>query len=338
MKPTPNEIVYMSNDRASFWYRFCAREGDYVKSPYVIRFDWAIKRLLRNKANFEVLNGFLTCLLNKPIQIKHFLESESNAVSAADSINRVDVLVEDDVGALYIIEVQTTNEVDFFHRMMFGVSKLVSEYLEKGEQYGKIDKVYSVNIVYFELGQGDDYVYHGVTEFKGLYQKDVLQLSKSQREKFKLEKVANIFPEYFVLRVNQFNDYAKNSLDQWIYLLKNNVILEDFNAPGLDKAREVLAYDSMTRTEKRSYDTYLKDINYEIGAFQHWQSEGYYAGRDEGLAEGLAKGLTKGRAEGLAKGRAETLYEVAVALKNNGIPIKAIQQATGLCEKEIEKL
>ena len=34
-----------------------------------IRFDWAVKRLLRNKANFGVLEGFLTVLLGEPLQI-----------------------------------------------------------------------------------------------------------------------------------------------------------------------------------------------------------------------------------------------------------------------------
>ena len=43
-----------------------------------IRFDWAVKRLLRNKANFGVLEGFLTVLLNEPIRIVEILESEGN--------------------------------------------------------------------------------------------------------------------------------------------------------------------------------------------------------------------------------------------------------------------
>ena len=43
-----------------------------------IRFDWAMKRLLRNKANFAVLEGFLTTLLRDRIKIQKLLESESN--------------------------------------------------------------------------------------------------------------------------------------------------------------------------------------------------------------------------------------------------------------------
>ncbi len=44
-----------------------------------IRFDWAIKRLLRQKANFGVLEGFLTVFLNEPIKIIDILESEGRA-------------------------------------------------------------------------------------------------------------------------------------------------------------------------------------------------------------------------------------------------------------------
>lgn len=35
------------------------------KDNRIIRFDWAAKRLLRNKANFGVLEGFLTVLLGE---------------------------------------------------------------------------------------------------------------------------------------------------------------------------------------------------------------------------------------------------------------------------------
>ncbi len=43
-----------------------------------IRFDWAMRRLLRNKANFSVLEGLLTTLLGEKIVIQKLLESESS--------------------------------------------------------------------------------------------------------------------------------------------------------------------------------------------------------------------------------------------------------------------
>ncbi|MDR0828649.1 MAG: Rpn family recombination-promoting nuclease/putative transposase, partial [Prevotellaceae bacterium] len=98
-----------------------------------IRFDWAIKRLLRQKSNFVVLEGFLSCLLNDQIKIDKILESEGNKNRFEDKFNRVDMLVENGKGELVIIEVQNNRELDYFHRMLYGVSKVVTEYISEGE-------------------------------------------------------------------------------------------------------------------------------------------------------------------------------------------------------------
>ena len=50
----------------------------------IIRFDWAMKRLLRNKANFSVLEGLLTTILGEKIIIRRLLESGSNQVVEYD--------------------------------------------------------------------------------------------------------------------------------------------------------------------------------------------------------------------------------------------------------------
>lgn len=71
-------------------------------------------------------------------------------------------------------EVQNNNEYAYFQRMLFGTSKLVTEYINRGESYGKVRKVYSVNIVYFSLGHGKDLVYHGKAEFRSIHTNDIL--------------------------------------------------------------------------------------------------------------------------------------------------------------------
>ena len=81
-----------------------------------IRFDWAMKRLLRDKANFQVLEGLLTTLLNEKITIKNLLESESNQEEEYDKYNRVDMLAENSKGNLILIEVQNNNEYAYFQR------------------------------------------------------------------------------------------------------------------------------------------------------------------------------------------------------------------------------
>jgi len=191
-------------------------------SKKLIRFDWAIKRLLHNKANFVVLEGFLSELLFEDINIQEILESEGNQETDDNKYNRVDILTQNSKNELVIIEIQNTYEIDYFHRMAYGVSKALTENLNLGEPYSKIKKVISVNIVYFDLGQGEDYVYKGTTHFEGLHQKDILALSNKQKETFQKYKPSDIFPEYYLIKVNQFDDLAKDPLDEWIYFLKNH--------------------------------------------------------------------------------------------------------------------
>jgi hypothetical protein len=57
----------------------------------LIRFDWALKYILRNKANFDVLEGFLSNLLKETTTINHIIESESNQEAENCKFNRVDL-------------------------------------------------------------------------------------------------------------------------------------------------------------------------------------------------------------------------------------------------------
>lgn len=270
-----------------------------------IRFDWAMKRLLRNKANFSVLEGLLTTLLNEKITIQRLLESESNQEDEFDKYNRVDMLAENSKGELLLIEVQNNNEYAYFQRMLFGTSKLVTEYINRGEGYSKVRKVYSINIVYFSLGHGKDYVYHGKTEFRGMHEHDLLELTPFQRQTFKVTEVSQLYPEYYILKVNDFNKVAKTPLEEWIYYLNTGQISENAQAPGLEAARERLKLDRMTKDELSAYYRHLDNIVILKDNIFTERAEGRAEGHAEGLAEGRAEGLAEGRAEGLAEGRAE---------------------------------
>ncbi len=193
-----------------------------------IRFDWAIKRLIRDKANFAILEGFLSELIGEDVRIEAVLESESNQSSENDKFNRVDLLVENAKKELIIIEIQNSHELDYFLRILFGISKAITEYIKEGEPYSKIKKVISVNIIYFNLGQGKDYIYKGTTSFRGLYQDDILELSPSQKKLFGKSSIEELYPEIYLIKVNQFNDLAKNTLDEWIYFFKNSEIKDSF--------------------------------------------------------------------------------------------------------------
>ncbi|MDR2763456.1 MAG: Rpn family recombination-promoting nuclease/putative transposase, partial [Tannerella sp.] len=178
----------------------------------LIRFDWALKRLLRNKANFDVLEGFLTVLLGESIFIRNIGESDSNKTSPDDKFNRVDILTENDKNEIFIIELQIDSQTDYFYRMLYGASKAVTESLQEGDEYIRVRKVFHINILYFGLGQGMDYVYHGRNDFYGIHHHDLLQLSERQQNLYRKTVAGDLFPEYYILRVNDFDGVAKDSL------------------------------------------------------------------------------------------------------------------------------
>ena len=286
--------------------------------PQYVRFDWAMKRLLRDKANYGVLEGLISTLLNKPIRIQRLLESESNQEDKDDKYNRVDMLAENDKGELFLIEVQNNTEYAYFQRMLFGTSKLVTEYIKKGEGYENIRKIYSVNIVYFSLGKGTDIVYHGKTEFRGIHNGDLLELSPFQRQKFNVDAVSDLYPEYYILKVNDFNRVAKNSLEEWVYYLNTGDVPQGAKAPGMEEVKEQLTIDRMNKSERSAYYKHLDNIVI--------LRDNIYTEREEGRLEGRAEGRIAERKENARK------------MRQLGLPVETISKVTGLPVADIESL
>lgn len=251
----------------------------------LIRFDWALKRLLRNKANFDILEGFLSELLKEDIVINQILESEGNKADAKDKFNRVDILVENSRKEFLIIEIQNDTEYDYLQRLIYGTSKVITDNMYQGMSYSQIKKVISISIVYFDLGQGDDYVYLGKTNFIGLHTKDVLRLSEAQIKLYGEKQVYQLFPEYYLIKVNQFNDVAKDTLDEWIYFLKKEEIKSEFKAKGIQKAKEEFDVMKLSEQERKAYQEYLESLNYQASMYEST----YKLGKIEATAEAIKK-------------------------------------------------
>ena len=111
-----------------------------------IRFDWAVKRLLRQKANFGVLEGFLTVLLGENVKIIEILESESNQQTIDDKFNRVDIKARNSKDEIIIVEIQNTRELYYLERILYGVAKAITEHISLGERYYAVKKIYSISI------------------------------------------------------------------------------------------------------------------------------------------------------------------------------------------------
>jgi predicted transposase/invertase (TIGR01784 family) len=285
-------------------------------SKKLIRFDWAVKKLLRNKVNFVVLEGFLSELLFDEIKIQKILESEGNQETDDDKYNRVDILTQNSKNELVIIEIQNTYEIDYFQRMAYGAAKALTENLSIGQTYSQIKKVISINIVYFDLGQGRDYVYKGTTNFQGLHENDLLQLSIRQKKTFVKQNVADIFPEYYIIKVNQFNDIAKDTLDEWIYFLKNNEVRDEFKAKGLAEAKEVLDVMRLNKEQQYGYNRYLDYLHVKASEALSLQIE---------AEENIRKDENYKKAVEIAKKMLKRETSIDIIAEDTGLTVQQIE-------------
>jgi hypothetical protein len=115
----------------------------------------------------------------------------------------------------------------------------------------------------FDLGVGNDYIYRGTTSFYGIHTGEELALSPDQQELYGKQAVPDLFPEYYLLKVNQFDDVAKTTLDEWIYFLKHEEIKDEFKAQGLKQAREKLDILKLPEEERQAFERYVDDLHYQ---------------------------------------------------------------------------
>ena len=286
----------------------------------LIRFDWALKNILREKANFEILEGFLSELLHTDIKIDSVLESESNKKNDIDKSNRVDILVETSEKEKVIIEVQCNSEWDYLSRILYGTSQVITSYIKQGEPYKKICKVISVSIVFFELGKGEDYIYKGKTDFVGLHYNDTLALGEKEKNMYERKRdiASDIYPEYYIIKVDKFDQHIRDKFDEWIYFLKNEQIKDTFKAKGLKQASEKLNVLKLSAQESRIYENYLKDLSYERSMIE--------------------SALIEGKTEGIKEGEEKGKIEIARNLLALGVSIDIILKATGLTKEEVDKV
>ena len=324
----------------------------------LISFDWAIKRILRSKANFDILEGFLSELLKEDIKILEILESESNKDKKLDKYNRLDIKVKNQNNEILLIEIQYDREMDYMQRILYASSKAIVEHMKESDSYSKVTKIISISILYFDFGDGDDYIYKGTTNFIGLHNKTILKLNEKQKKLYHTDKVEKIYPEYYLIKVRNFDDNAKDTLDEWINFLKNETIPDNPKAKGLKKAKETLDYLQMTDKERQEYNTYQKTLHDQASAYESTYvvgkiegmkeglerglekglEQGLEKGLEQGLEKGLEQGLEKGLEQGLEKGEKRKAIEIAKNLLKKGLDTEMIADITGLEIKELMDL
>jgi predicted transposase/invertase (TIGR01784 family) len=300
-----------------------------------IRFDWAAKKMLRDKKNFDILEGFLSELLKDDIKIEGLLESESNQEDEDNKFNRVDLYAENSKGEHIIIEIQNTRELDYLMRMLFGTAKAITEYLNVGEPYSKVKKVIAVSIIYFGLGKGDDYIYIGQTSFRGLHTHKELELTKAQQDVLKKPTIKQAFPEYYLIQTTKFNDVINEPLDEWIYFFKNNEVLDTFKARGMSAVKEKLSVQNLPDDEKKRYNKFLDNLSWEASIAETAKKEQEDAKKEQ--EDAMNKAMNEAREEQEKKGK-EKILNIAHKCIKRGDSNQEIMDLTDLTNEEIEQL
>jgi predicted transposase/invertase (TIGR01784 family) len=295
-----------------------------MSNKKLIRFDWAMKTLLRDKANFDVLEGFLCALLEDDnVKILNILESETNQKDEDDKFVRVDMLIQDSQERKIYIEIQNTRETDYLESLLYSTSKIIVEHQKLSKDFSNVSKVISISILYFNLGIGNDYIYYGTTNFKGLNTGEHLKIKQreeipnSLKPKYKMVN-KEIFPEYYLITVERYKNMINKRIDEWIYIFKNNEVAQGSSSKNIDKAEQKLAEINMTEEERKRYEKYL--INFI---------------RDNDV---LNTARTEGEIKGEIKGKEERTDEIAIEMIKDGETNEKIKKYTGLSDERINEL
>ena len=283
----------------------------------LISFDYAIKYLLKDKGDYEIVEGFISALLAsegyKPIKIKALLESESNKESKHLKRSIADVIVEDEQGNNYIVEIDRAYTNLFLHKAVFNTSRLIVDNLGANQDYLKIKKVFHINLLYFPFEDTKAPLHHGKVIFHEIDNKHPIDVHLIDRGMHTFD-AHNIFPEYFLISIPLFDDVIKQEMDEWLYLMKHSEVKESFKSPYMQKVAERLSILKMTNKERETYDTYLMDS---------------MKGRDY---------LISAEEKGKAEGKAEEKIEIARKMLSKGKNIEEIIDITDLSVEEIKEI
>ena len=318
----------------------------------LISFDFALKYLLKDKGNYDIVEGFISALLkaqgHDPIKIVALLDTESNKEEYSQKRSIADLVVEDEQHRQYIIEIERQVAKQCMHKSCFNTSRMIVDHVGAGNDYSKIKKIIHISLLYFDIG--DAPIYEGKTIFQELESKQRLIMHFIDRETGQSYDATDIFPEYVLISIPRFNDKVKQDIDEWLYVMKHQEVKPEFRSPCMEKLAQRLSVLNMSESERNDYVKYMKQIVslqdvMDTAQEQSWvagMEKGLEKGREEGLEEGLQKGIEKGLQQGIEKGLQQGIEEgkraVARQLLSKGLDIKLISESTGLPEHIIKQL
>jgi predicted transposase/invertase (TIGR01784 family) len=294
----------------------------------LISFDFAIKYLLRDKGNDDIIEAFISALLTdqgyKPVKILALLDTESNQEEYAQKKSLADLIVADTDHTKYLIEIERQVTKSFIHKSCFNASRLIVDQLGPAADCLAIKKVFYISLLYFPLGHGT--IYHGKTIVRETDTKEKLSFHIEDKEWNIAYDVIDISPEYIFIAVPQFDDHLEKEIDEWLYMMKYGEVRADFQSPSMQKVANRLNILNMSQGARNEYLKYNK----EIATYK----DAIGTAKEAGIAEGVEIGMQ----QGMQKGIQQKKLDIATSMLKKGFAIKLIQEVTNLSQETIEEL
>lgn len=145
-----------------------------LKDRY-IRFDWAIKRLLRQKPTSVCWRVFSRFFLERRLPSWSYWRARVINCHEDDKFNRVDIKALNDKGEIIIVKIQNIRKLYYLEQVLYGVAKTITEYISLGE----------------------DYLYHGQNHFIGVHTKDQLVVNTKERSVIVSQAIPRDFPRIY---------------------------------------------------------------------------------------------------------------------------------------------
>nr|WP_298680693.1 Rpn family recombination-promoting nuclease/putative transposase [uncultured Treponema sp.] len=301
--------------------------------------DYAFKRLLGSEENKPLLQDFLECILDlTPQQVLdlEFMDKELTKEEFSDKTGILDVKLKLTDGTVIDIEIQASWNASFVKRTLFYWAKMYTSDFKAGESYDKLHRCIAINIIAdgFRLNDAvhSEYLLQEKTAHTVLT--DVLevhfldlQAAKTAKEKGKATG-------------------KQGQLINWLRFIgatdKKERAMIATTSPVLQMLNEKIDVLTLSPTERKLYESRMK-LKSDITTISETQfSAGVERGKSLGLAEGKSLGLAEGKSLGLAEGEVRGSRQKALETARNllviGLSVENIAKATGLSQKEVEKL
>lgn len=269
-----------------------------------LKLDIIFKRIFGNKSNEKIIAAFISDMLDIPRESinKIYIDNvELTPEYLNMKFSRLDLKLDVD-GKIINVEMQINFEPDFKDRTLFYWSKIFSEDLKAGDDYGELKQTICINIINFNLFDCEDY-------------HSCFRIFENERKELLTDKFAIHFFE--LKKIGKFQ--RKRRVEDWLKLIDAETegeLMAIQNSTAIPEVKDaIVMLRNLSADEKVRREAYYREKQL------HDEASALKGAKREGEEIGFARGK--------AEGKAETKAAVAKSMRENGFTEEQIKLVLG---------